>query len=111
MNSLIKTSPLSQPDIIEYVRTQRNSLIKSLLQDDALKAYLLEQYKITELSRVKLEFIKRALQNLLIEPVDLAHYSKFILDMKGAQDLHVPDQHRALFHQNVHATIRNYLIG
>jgi hypothetical protein len=60
--------------IIELVRKLRNDLIKDFLDERFLKEYIASHFRVRELSNVKIEFIKKELKELLISPVNTAHY-------------------------------------
>jgi hypothetical protein len=67
---------------IDIIRTIRNELIKDFLDERHLKEYFGHRFNIAELSRVKVEFIKRDLKKLLIDPVDTVHYQPLILEIR-----------------------------
>jgi hypothetical protein len=71
----------SMQQVIEWVRNNRNSKIKSFGEKTLVIHFFLENYRIT-LSDRKYEFLSRELTELLITPVDLAHYAAVITDYK-----------------------------
>ena len=71
----------SMQQVIEWVRNSRNSKIKFFGDKDIVAAFILENYSI-KLSDRKYEFLSRELTELLIAPVDLAHYAAVITDFK-----------------------------
>lgn len=83
-----KNEGVSKPDlkpsmqqVIEWVRSTRNSKIKSFGEKTLVIHFFLENYRIT-LSDRKYEFLSRELAELIITPVDLAHYAAVITDYK-----------------------------
>lgn len=96
-------------DAIDVIRMVRNDMIKCFLDDQYLKKYLSEKHSLLDVSKVKLEFIKRSLQTLMIAPVDLEHYGRLILEMRKASIQVVPENHRPLFYQDIERAIKNYV--
>jgi hypothetical protein len=97
-----------KPNTIDRVRVLRNDLIKSLLIDESLAKYLLENYSLSNVSKVRQEFIKRSLQTLLISPVDLAHYGQLILEMRKANGA-IPETYLTLFYQDIDKAIKSFV--
>jgi hypothetical protein len=77
----IQTEKLSVEKIIDLVRQVRNDLVKEFLIKDNAQKYFVDHYN-KPLSTIKLEFLRRDLSELLISPVDLAHYSSLIKDIR-----------------------------
>ncbi len=96
------------PDTIDRIRVLRNDLIKSLLVDESLVKYLLERYSLSNVSKVRQEFIKRSLQTLLIAPVDLAHYGQLILVMRKDNGA-IPETYLTLFYQDIDKAIKSFV--
>ena len=67
---------LAMESAIDFVRQERNAPIKSYLSGEVLRQYFTRNGK--ELSRVKEEFLKRDLEELMITPVDLAYFASLI---------------------------------
>jgi hypothetical protein len=96
------------PDTIDRIRTVRNDLIKSLLVDENLLKYLLENHRLSDVSKVRQEFMKRSLQTLLISPVDLAHYGQLILEIRKDNET-VPENSIPLFYQDIDKAIKSFV--
>jgi hypothetical protein len=101
---------LSGDNIIELVRERRSDLISKLLHDDELNLYVKETFGISEVSRIKREFIKKALQELNLTPIDLSHYGQIILEMRKSGSLVVSSNNEKLFYQEIQHSIKNYLL-
>lgn len=95
-------------DIINHIRETRNSLAKQFLLEETLKEYLAERYNLPAISPVKIEFIKRALQQLLIAPVDLEHYGRLFLEMKKSGTF-LSGNNEPLFYSDIGKAIKNYV--
>jgi hypothetical protein len=79
-----QTEKLSVEKIIDLVRQVRNDLVKDFLIKDNAQNYFAEHYN-KPLSKIKLEFLRRDLSELLISPVtwftiplSLKKYAKLI---------------------------------
>jgi hypothetical protein len=68
-------------EIIDRVRTSRNNKIKEFSEKRVVLEHFNQQHGI-ELSDRKYEFLLRDLNELLIAPVDLVHYSAVITEFK-----------------------------
>jgi len=101
---------LSGDNIIELVRDRRNELIGNLLHDKALNLYLKETFNISEVSQIKQEFIKRALKELNLTPVDLSHYGQLILEIRKTGSLIISSNNEKLFYLDIENAIKNYLL-
>jgi hypothetical protein len=98
---------LSTEKIIDIVRTVRNDLIKELLKDDRYETYFTSQFN-KPLSKVKKEFIRRELKELLIHPIDLVHYSKLINQIKETNSVSVSEQSHKLFYDEFDIVFKKY---
>lgn len=94
---------------IDLIRKIRNDLVKDFLDERHLQAYVSRQYNIRELSRVKVELIRKELKELLIMPVDIAHYSPLIEYIRETDSASLADKHELLFYQEVERVFKKYL--
>ena len=67
-------------EIIQRVRTYRHNKIKVFSEKHVVLIF--QQHHTIELSDRKYEFLSRELNELLIAPVDLVHYSSVITKFK-----------------------------
>ena len=100
----------SSENIIEMIRENRNDVIQKLLDDKALTLYLNQIHSLSEVSAVKLEFIKRSLKELILTPVDLSHYAQLILEYRKTGSVFLSSNNDALFYQEIERTIKSYLL-
>lgn len=110
----MKESPVSfstsqSVDIIDVIRKLRNDLIKDFLDERNLIAYLSEQFRVMELSAIKIEFIKRDLKNLLIAPVDITWYKPIIDDYNTTGSASLSEGNEKLFYKEIETVLRNYI--
>jgi len=96
-------------DIIDVVRKLRNDLFKDFLDERVLITYVSAQFKITEISNVKMEFIKGELQRLLIAPVDLEWYKTVIEDFKRIGNTSPTEENEKLFYKEIEGVLKKYI--
>lgn len=96
-------------DIIDLIRKLRNDLIKDFLDERNLIAYLSEQFRVMELSAIKVEFIKRDLKNLLIAPVDINWYKPIIDDYQTTGSASLSEGNEKLFYKEIETVLKNYI--
>src|SRR5687767_9241756 len=88
-------------NIVDLVRKLRNDLIKDFLDERYLKEYLNNQFRIRELSNVKIEFIKRDLKELLISPINVNHYEPLISHIKNTDSAALTENNEQLFYKEL----------
>jgi hypothetical protein len=98
---------LSVEKIIDVIRSVRNDLIKEYFQDERLSCYYKEKFR-KELTNVKKEFLKRDLKELLIAPVDLAHYSKLITQLKETNSVLLAEKNNTFFYEELDRIFNKY---
>lgn len=98
---------VSVENIIDVIRSVRNDLVKEHLQDERLSHYYKEKFR-KDLTNVKKEFLKRDLKELLIAPVDLAHYSKLITQLKETNSTTPAEKDNAFFYDELDKIFRKY---
>ncbi len=96
-------------NVVDVIHKRRNDLIKDFLDDRILVDYLLTQFRITELSAVKKEFIKADLQRLLNTPVDLNWYESILHDFTTTGSTAIEEQHEKLFYKEVEAVLKKFI--
>jgi hypothetical protein len=95
--------------IIDLVRQLRNDLIKDFLDERNLKEYVNAQYKMSSLSPIKIEFIKRDLKELLISPVDTKQYAPLIHQIKATDSAALTDHNEQLFYRELESVFKRYI--
>jgi hypothetical protein len=97
--------------IIDLIRKLRNDLIKDFLDERHLKEYLDSQFRVRDLSTIKIEFIKRDLKELLIAPVNLNHYEPVISEIKTNDSAALTENNEQLFYKEVETIFKRYIYG
>jgi|SRR5690606_34259916 hypothetical protein len=96
-------------NIIDLVRRLRNDLIKDFLDERYLRAYLRDNYNIKELTPVRQEFIKSALKELLIAPVNLQHYQRVIDQIRETDSAALSEGNDRLFFQEIEQILKKHI--
>ena len=99
----------SEERILELVRKLRNDLIKDFLDERYLKEYLFVNFRISDLSTVRIEFIKKALKELLISPVNTNHYQSLIDQIRETDSAGLTETNEPLFYKELDPIFRRYM--
>jgi hypothetical protein len=95
--------------IIELIRKLRNDLIKDFLDERFLKEYIASQFRVNELSNVKIEFIKKDLKELLISPVNTNHYDALINTIRETESAALTENNDRLFYKEIELILKRNL--
>ncbi|MGC1243775.1 MAG: hypothetical protein WA874_19425 [Chryseosolibacter sp.] len=95
--------------ILELVRKLRNDLIKDFLDERHLKEYLSNQFRVNELSNIKIEFIKKDLKELLIAPVNTNHYQGLIEQIRDTDSAGLTETNDTLFYKELEFIFKKYM--
>lgn len=98
----------SDENIIDLIRKLRNDLIKDFLDERLLKEYLTTNFNIRDISPVKTEFIKKALKELLIAPVNITHYSPIIDHIKATDSAALAEGNEQLFYKEIEMVFKQH---
>ncbi|HTJ48237.1 MAG TPA: hypothetical protein VL443_02205 [Cyclobacteriaceae bacterium] len=115
MNSIEKNNSVDSPQleklpvekIIDLVRQIRNDLIKGFLSGDNIQDWFVRHYE-KPISKIKKEFLARDLQELLIMPVDLAHYASLIKEIMETNTANISKGNEGLFYQEIEKIFEKY---
>ncbi|SKC84164.1 hypothetical protein [Ohtaekwangia koreensis] len=105
----LSTQQQDPRSIIELIQQHRNDLIKDFLDERNLVAYVAQQYKLVELSPVKIQFIRRDLKVMLAEPVDGELYREIIEDFNASGTVSFTGDHGKLFYRELDRMIKKYI--
>ena len=95
--------------ILELVRKLRNDLIKDFLDERHLKEYLASQFRVNDLSHIKIEFIKKDLKELLISPVNTNHYQGLIDQIRETDSAGLTETNESLFYKELENIFKKYM--
>jgi hypothetical protein len=107
--TLPETTNWSDETIVDLVRKVRNDLIKDFLDDRYLLEYLGSRFRIHELSRLKTEFIRNDLKELLITPVNIAHYEPLIRQIRETDSASISAGNENLFYREIESILKKYI--
>lgn len=107
MSETTQAEKLSIETIIDIVRRLRNDLIKDFLYNNNIQIYFFETYQ-KEISKIKREFVIRDLKELLISPVDLAHYSSLIKEIRETNSASLSGGNNELFYHEIKKIFDKY---
>ena len=99
----------SEERILELVRKLRNDLIKDFLDERYLKEYLFVNFRISDLSTVRIEFIKKELKELLISPVNTNHYQSLIEQIRETDSAGLTETNEPLFYKELDPIFKRYM--
>ena len=97
--------------ILDLVRKLRNDLIKDFLDERHLKAYIANQFRVNELSNIKIEFIKKDLKELLISPVNTNHYQSLIDQIRETDTAGISETNEPLFYRELEVIFNRYMFS
>jgi len=99
----------SEENIVDLIRVTRNNLIKDFLDERHMKDYVHQQYKIDDLSNIKIQLIKKDLMDLLTSPVNSKWYATLIQDIKINDIAAISDENRFLFYREIEMILKKYI--
>ena len=95
--------------ILELVRKLRNDLIKDFLDERHLKEYISSNFRVNDLSNIKVEFIKKDLKELLISPVNMNHYQALIDQIRNTDSAAISEMNEPLFYKELENIFKRYI--
>jgi len=93
--------------IISNIKSTRDLLVKNLLNDQGISAFLENYFETFVISPVKKEFLRRDLKELQNSNLDLVHYAALIRQMKDESN-YTPDPANCLFSEECIKIFRKY---
>jgi hypothetical protein len=98
----------SEAHTLEIVQNLRNDLIKDFLDERNLVTYFSERFNMHDLTRVKVEFIKKDLKQMLLEPLDMANYKALIDQINETCSASITEKYGDLFLKDVEKVLKKY---
>lgn len=93
-------------DVLQLIQHLRNDLIKDFLDERNLTSYVATNYKINDLSAVKVEFIKADLKRLLTSPIDEVWYAPIIEEFKTTGTVALAEGNEKLFYKEIENVLK-----
>lgn len=99
----------SEVDIIELIKKLRNDLIKDFLDERFLKEYFHSKYHLSEISSIKMEFIRKDLKELFGASVNTEHYEPIITEIKTNERTSLAEGNEQLFYRELEGIFQKYI--
>lgn len=93
----------------EIVLKLRNDLIKDFLDERNLIEYLSREYRMMDVSRVKVEFIKRDLKLLIQSPLDKEHYREVLETISETGSAALSQGNEKVFYKEIEQILKKYI--
>lgn len=93
----------------DLVLKLRNDLIKDFLDERNLITYLSKEFRMMDVSRVKVEFIKRDLKLLLQTPLDEERYNEVLETISETGSAALSQGNEKLFYKEIEAVLKKYI--
>lgn len=93
----------------ELVLKLRNDLIKDFLDERNLIDYLSREYRMMDVSRVKVEFIKRDLKLLIQSPLDNEHYRDVLETISETGSAALSQGNERIFYKEIEQILKKYI--
>lgn len=93
----------------EIVLKLRNDLIKDFLDERNLIEYLSREYRMMDVSRVKVEFIKRDLKLLIQSPLDKERYQEVLETISETGSAALSQGNEKLFYKEIEQILKKYI--
>ena len=93
----------------DLVLKLRNDLIKDFLDERNLITYLSKEFRMMEVSLVKVEFIKRDLKLLLQTPLDAERYNELLGTISETGSAALSQGNEKLFYKEIEAVLKKYI--
>jgi CO dehydrogenase/acetyl-CoA synthase gamma subunit (corrinoid Fe-S protein) len=87
----------------------RNDLIKDFLDERNLIEYLSKEFRMMEVSRVKVEFIKRDLKLLIQTPLDAERYRELVETISETGSAALSQGNEKIFYKEIEAVLKKYI--
>ncbi|MBL0743605.1 hypothetical protein [Chryseolinea lacunae] len=107
----IKQTRWTDDAIADLILKVRNDLLKDFLDDRFLKDYVGQQFKMRDLSAVKVEFIRKDLKELFATPIDRAHYEPIISSIRESDTASLSDGNEQFFYAEVEKILKRHIYG
>lgn len=107
-NNTSLNTKLTDESIIDLIRRLRNDLIKDFLDERFLKEYLAANMNVRDISNIKIEFIKKALKELLIDPVNTEYYKPIIENIKASDSAALTEGNDSLFYKELEMIFKKF---
>ena len=96
-------------DILEFVKKVRNDLIRDFLDERFLREYVQSKYHHSEISSVKVQFIRKGLKELYASDINRTHYKPLIDEIQAHERVSLSEGNEVLFYRDVESIFERYI--
>jgi gamma-glutamylcysteine synthetase len=107
-HTTIQATTWTQDHTLEIIQNLRNDLIKDFLDERNLVTYFSERFNMHDLTRVKIEFMKKDLKQMLADPIDMTHYKELIDQINETCSASITEKYEGLFLKDVEKVLKKY---
>jgi hypothetical protein len=93
----------------ELVLKLRNDLIKDFLDERNLITYLSKEFRMMDVSRVKVEFIKRDLKLLFQSSLDETYYQEVLATITETGSAALSQGNEKVFYKEIEGILKKYI--
>lgn len=109
MSTTFSTDKNTQLNPEALVLSLRNDLIKDFLDERNLIEYLSKEFRMMEVSRVKVEFIKRDLKLLIQTPLDTERYQDVLETILETGSAALSRGNEKVFYKEIESILKKYI--
>jgi len=95
-------------DVVELIQKLRNDLIRDFLDERFLKKYVQTKYHHSDISPIKLEFIRKDLKDLYLSPVNTKHYNPLIEEIQSHENFSLVGNEQLLY-RDIESIFEKYI--
>src|SRR5690606_17318311 len=95
--------------ILEFVKKVRNDLIRDFLDERFLREHVRSQHPYSEISSVKVQFIRKGLKELYASEIIRAHYKPLIDEIQTHERISLSEGNEVLFYRDVESVFERYI--
>jgi hypothetical protein len=105
----IKNQQWTQEKYEDLIKKLRDDLVKDFLDERYMKEFIFENYNVKEISNVKVEFIKKELKEVLLSPLDVAHYEPIFTHLRETDSETLGEGNDQLFYIDIEKVLKRYI--
>lgn len=105
----IKNQQWTQEKYEDLIKKLRDDLVKDFLDERYMKEFIFENYNVKEISNVKVEFIKKELKEVLLSPLNVAHYEPIFAHLRDTDSESLGEGNDQLFYIDIEKVLKRYI--
>ena len=96
-------------EVLELIKKVRNDLIRDFLDERFLRGYVQSKYHYSDISDVKVQFIRKGLKELYSSDINTTHYKPLIEEIQANDRVTLSDANELLFYRDVESIFERYI--